>query len=346
MSAIETRYPADPPTPNAPAPGRHRRLRAAAGPILAGLTALGLLTFPVLSSTQHQSMRSDGLSGSARQAGRPNLGPLPPASGGPSAAAGNPVPLATPPTPITYWPSAATTGVPVGTVLTNAGSLTLRTDGQVVTNLNIVGCVTVTAKNVTIQKSRITCDSTLYSIRTLSTAVNLMVTDVEINGLGKNSAALCCDNYTLLRVNSHHTVDGPRLGNNSKIIDSYVHDLSRVPNSHNDTLQITGANNILVQHNNLQPYNPVTRDPANACLMLGSTTAPSTNNVLFQLNLCDGGNYSIGIRTDIVATNIVFKDNKFGRDYRYGVVANPSMAGVTWDKPTNVFFDTGLPVVK
>jgi hypothetical protein len=343
MSAIRTLPPVD---PNASAPRRHRRLRAAAGPILAGLTALGLLTLPVLSSTQQRSMRSDGPSGSGSRVGRPNLAPLPAASGGPGAAADNPVPLATPPTPITYWPSAATTGVPVGAVLTNSGSLTLRTDSQVITNLNIVGCVTVTARNVTIQRSRITCNSTLYSIRTLSTAVNLIVTDVEINGQAINSAAVCCDNYTLRRVNVHHVIDGPRLGNNTRIIDSYVHDLSRIPNSHNDTLQITGANNILIQHNNLQPYNPITRDPANACLMMGSTTAPSTNNVLYQLNLCDGGNYSIGLRTDMIATNVVFKNNKYGHDYRYGVVANPTLRGVTWDKPTNVFFDTGLPVVK
>ncbi|MFD0823421.1 hypothetical protein ACFQ0D_35050, partial [Micromonospora zhanjiangensis] len=279
-------------------------------------------------------------------AGQPRLAPAP--STDPHAApeiAATPSPTATPPTPITYWPSAATTGVPVGTVLTTTGSLTLSTDGQVVSNRDIVGCVTVTARNVTIQRSRITCASTLYSIRTLSTAVNLTVTDVEINGSGKNSAAVCCDNYTLQRVNVHHSIDGPRLGNNTKIIDSYVHDLTRTPTSHNDTLQVTGASNVLIQHNNLQPYNPVTRDPANACLMLGSTTAPSTNNVLYQLNLCDGGNYSIGIRSDIVATKLVFKNNKYGRDYRYGVIASLAIAGLQWDRPTNVWFDNGKPVI-
>ncbi|RKR88721.1 hypothetical protein BDK92_3051 [Micromonospora pisi] len=254
-------------------------------------------------------------------------------------------PTAVPPTPITYWPGPTNTGVPAGTILTNSGSLDLRIAGQVLTNLNIVGCVTVRASNVVIRKSRITCNSPTYSIRVYDTATNLLVEDVEINGGGRNSASVCCSNYTLRRANIWNMVDGPRLSTRSTVVDSWIHDLARVPNSHNDALQTTGGSNIIVRHNRLEPYKASTNDPHNACIMIGSTTADSVRNLTFENNYCNGGNYSVGVRDDLVASNIVFKNNKFGRNYRYGVIARPNQTGILWERATNVWFDNGLPVV-
>ncbi|MFK3985440.1 hypothetical protein ACI2K4_34335 [Micromonospora sp. NPDC050397] len=255
-------------------------------------------------------------------------------------------PNATPPTPLSYWPGPTTTGVPVGTVLTNSGSLDLRKAGQVITNLNIVGCVTVRASNIVIRKSRITCNSPTYSIRIYETATNLLVEDVEINGGGRNSASVCCGNYTLRRANIWNMVDGPRLSSRSTVVDSWIHDLARVPNSHNDALQTTGGSNITVRHNRLEPYKASTNDPHNACIMIGSTTADAVRNLTFEDNYCNGGNYSIGVRDDLVASNIVFRNNKFGRNYRFGVIARPNQTGILWDRATNVWFDNGLPVVR
>lgn len=265
-----------------------------------------------------------------------------PAPVGPDRSTG---PEATPPTPLSYWPSAATTGVPLGTILRSSGSLTLRVSGQVVSNLDITGCVTVGAANIRIIRSRIRCNNISYAIRTETAARNLVVEDVEIDGRGTVAASVCCANYTLRRVNIHNSIDGPRLGDNVTIVDSYVHSLARVPNSHNDTLQTTGASNILVQHNTLQPYNALTNDPANACLMLGSERTPAVQNLTVVDNYCNGGNWSIGIRTDLVALVVIFRGNSFGRNYRYGVVARPTHPGITWER-TNVFFDNGLPVVR
>ena len=252
--------------------------------------------------------------------------------------------MAAQPTPITHWPSAATTGVPAGTTLRDSGGLTLRTDNQVITGLNITGCVTVHARNVRITKSKINCGSPAYAIRTMPSVVNLVVEDVEINGLGRNGVAICCGNYTLRRVNMYGMTDGPRLGTNTTVVDSYIHDLARLPGTHNDALQITGGSGVLVRHNTLQVYDAASNDPLNACLMIGSETAPETRDLLFEDNYCDGGNYSIGVRADLVGSNIVFRDNKFGRNYRYGVIARPRQLGITWEA-TNVWCDTGLPVV-
>lgn len=243
----------------------------------------------------------------------------------------------------TSFPGPDNTGVPAGTKLKASGSLKLAEDGAVVSGLDITGCVTVTARNVVIRKSRITCDSN-YSIRT-DGADNLLVEDVEIDGMGRNSAAVCCGEYTLRRVDISNVIDGPRLGSNVVVEDSWIHHLKRQPGSHNDTLQTTGASNIVVRGNSLEAYNPVTRDPFNACLMIGSTTGPVVENLLFEGNYCNGGNYSIGVRTDLNAVNIRLRANVFGRNYRYGVIARPTQRGITWDRATNLFVDTRRPVV-
>lgn len=241
------------------------------------------------------------------------------------------------------FPGPDNTGVPSGTTLRASGSIKVTQDGTVLSGLNITGCVTVTANNVVLRKSRITCDG-LYSIRT-DGAVNLVVEDVEINGKGKNSAAVCCGEYTLRRVDISNVIDGPRLGSDVVVEDSWIHHLTRQPGSHNDTLQTTGASNIVVRRNSLEAYNPVTKDPFNACLMIGSTTGPVVSNLVFEGNYCNGGNYSIGVREDLNAANIRLHDNVFGRNHRYGVIARPNQRGITWDRSTNLYADNRRPVV-
>jgi len=246
--------------------------------------------------------------------------------------------------PLSSWPGQQTTGVPAGTALTPSGSLDLDTDGQVVSGLDITGCVDVRGRNVTIKKSRITCSRDTWAVRTFDGVTNLVLEDVEINGSGKNSAAVCCGNYTLRRVNVHDSIDGPRLGSNTSIVDSWIHDLTRVDGSHGDTLQTTGARGILVKHNRLEPYKTGTSDPNNAAIMVGSTTAPEVRDMVVEDNYCNGGNYTIGIRGDMTAVNVVFRRNWFGRNYRYGVIANWDQPGVTWED-SNVYLDNQLPVV-
>ena len=233
--------------------------------------------------------------------------------------------------------------MPSGTTLTRSGSLNLTRDGQVVSGLDIVGCVTVSAANVKIRNSRISCGGQ-YSIRTFNTARNLIVEDTEIDGQGRNEAAVCCGNYTLRRVEVRNVIDGPRLGGNVLVENSWIHHLKRRPGSHNDTLQTTGATNIVVRNNRLDAYNPDTRDPMNACLMIGSTTAPIVADLLYEGNHCNGGNFSIGVRADLNARDLVFRNNTFGRDHRYGVIQKPGQAGLRWDRASNIYADNRQPV--
>lgn len=239
------------------------------------------------------------------------------------------------------YPGPDNTGVPAGTVLRRSGSIKVETDGQVIDGLDIVGCVLVSADDVVIRRSRIRCTDK-YSIRTLD-ASNLLVEDVEIDGGGVNEAAVCCANYTLRRLDISNVIDGPRLADNTVVEDSWIHHLHRRAGSHNDTLQTTGATNMTIRRNALEAYHPGNDDPMNACLMIGSTTGPVVANLIFENNYCNGGNYSIGIRRDLNASNIRIRHNTFGRDHRYGVIAVPH-PGVIWDEPSNIYLDNLRPV--
>ncbi|MEV4626120.1 hypothetical protein AB0J90_07505 [Micromonospora sp. NPDC049523] len=245
------------------------------------------------------------------------------------------------PNSLTYWPGPANTGVPAGTPLTYSGPLDLTVDGQIVSNLDITGPVNVYANDVVIRRSRITCTGR-PAIRTFGSATNLLVEDVEIDGQGQGGGTAYGDNYTLRRVDIHDVVDGPRLGSQTTVIDSWVHDLAKLPGSHNDTLATTGASGILVRHNRLDAYRDSSDDAMNACLALSSTSGP-VRDLLFEDNYCNGGNYTIGMPPDLDAADVVFRGNSFGRNYVFGVIARPDHRGLTWER-SNVWIDTGQAV--
>jgi hypothetical protein len=248
--------------------------------------------------------------------------------------------MPTPLVPLTRWPGPATTGVPARTVLRPSGSLELRRDGQVVSDLHVTGRINVHARNVTIRRSRITSGGTDFPIRTFDSAVNLLVEDSEIDGRGSSPAGVCLDDYTLCRVDLHHVQDGVWLGSRTTVLDSWIHDLVRTPTSHNDCARINGAADVVVRHNRFDAYRSSTSEPMNSCLTLGRVV----RNLRFEGNYCDGGVYTIGIRPDLVASGVLFRSNVFGRHYRAGVVARPGHPGVTWDR-SNVWFDNGQPVL-
>ncbi|MBF9131906.1 hypothetical protein I0C86_23500 [Plantactinospora sp. S1510] len=252
--------------------------------------------------------------------------------------------MSTPPTPPTDWPGPTTTGVPSGTVLVPSGPLNLRTDGQDVSGLDIIGSVNVYAKNVVLRSSRITCTGPGFAIRTFDSATGLLIEDVEINGDGETDAAVGHADYTLRRVNIHDVINGLSLGTRTTVVDSWIHDLAQADGAHNDCLQTSGADDIVVRHNRLDAYQATTGSPMNSCLSIQATADQTVRSLLFEDNYCNGGNYTISLRPDLAAVNLVFRRNTFGRDYRYGVIARPNLPGITWGK-SNVWFDTGEPVV-
>ncbi len=256
-----------------------------------------------------------------RLAGRGTDAPAPGASASPtpseSIAGGEP------------FPDEGSTGVPDGVTLTPSGALEVTTDGAVVEGLDIDGCVDVLADHVTIRSSRITCSRPTTAIRLQDGRTDLVVEDVEIDGTGVVSAAVGFSDYTLLRVDIHDVVDGPRLGSNTRIQDSYVHNLSRTEGSHNDAVQIAGGEHIRVLHNTLDAFDARSGDLFNAAVMVGAGKT-TIDDVLIAGNYLNGGNYTVNFRPDVTARAVVGRDNTFGPDHRYGELAGADLPGVQW----------------
>lgn len=261
----------------------------------------------------------------------------------PTAAAVPPAPTATPtaapaalaPLSVTSVPSsfpdASTTGPRAGHSLQASGSLTITQDGAVISDLDINGCVNVQAMNVVISDVRIRCSST-YGINVKSGSVT--VQHSELDGTGAVHVAVVGSNYTLSYVNIHDIEDGPRLGDNVTIEDSYIHDLFRTATSHNDAMQTTGATNITIRHNSIVPA--TNGDPMNAAIMIGSEFNP-LRDMLIEGNYLNGGNYTILARADLDGNNIIVRNNAFGHDYRYG--AYRGATGMT-KEASNIYADT------
>ena len=238
------------------------------------------------------------------------------------------------PEPSTAWaldgfPGPATTGVPTGTMLQSSGSLVVKRDGTVLDGLDIDGCVDVKADDVTIRRSRIACARPTTAVRLHDGYRGLILEDVEIDGRGVVSTAVGFTHYTLRRVDIHDVIDGPRLGDETIVEDSYVHDLVRAEGSHNDALQITGGSGIVVRHNTLIAYREDSGDLFNAAVMVGSSSAP-VSDVLIEGNYLDGGNYTVNFHDGLVASDIVGRDNTFGPHHRYGPLARGDLDSVTW----------------
>ncbi|WP_432534204.1 right-handed parallel beta-helix repeat-containing protein [Kineococcus arenarius] len=239
------------------------------------------------------------------------------------------------------YPDAATTGVPAGVQLVPSTDLDVWEAGAVLDGLDIQGCLTVHAPDVTVRNSRITCDSEQLRAVSLVDAPGFLMEDSEIDGRGRAEVAIGWTGYTLRRVDVHGTADGPRLGSDVTVEDSWVHDLVRRDGVHTDAVQSTSGTGIVVRHNTLDPRTAGSTDFLNAAVQLGSETgAQVLQDVLVEGNFFNGGAYSVNVSCVVNASNVVFSGNRYGHGSRYGAVIAP--AGFRF--PTDSWADSGLVV--
>ncbi len=225
------------------------------------------------------------------------------------------------------FPGPASTGVPLGTKLEKSGSVTVSEDGTVLENLDIEGCVKIRADDVTIRNSRIRCADNQRVIAIDGERKNIVVEDSEIDGRGSTQIAIGWAGYTLRRVDVHDVLDGPRLGSDVVVEDSWIHDIVRQGKLHPDTMQSTGGTGIVVRRNTLVVTDRVTGDLMNSAIQLGAENDSGVlRDVLIEDNYLDGGNYTVNIRTDDGIEDVVVRDNVFGGHARYGqIIAGESV---------------------
>lgn len=213
------------------------------------------------------------------------------------------------------WPDDSTTGVPDGVQLQPSPGLRITEAGTVIDAMDVDGCVVVAASDVVIKRSRISCEAGDGAVvQVEGDASNLLLEDVEIDGAGASNNGLGSRSFTLRRGDVHGSSDGVRAGSDTVVEDSWIHDLVRMPGSHNDAVQTVNGANIVIRGNRLQPYRSDTQDFMNAAYIFAPDVG-AIGNIEFSGNLIDGGNYSIMGTADATAR---VTDNVFTRNHRYG----------------------------
>ena len=204
--------------------------------------------------------------------------------------------------------------------------------GAVIDGLDVQGTITVNADNVTIKRTRVTAGQ-FWGIQTGNGVRNLTVQDVDIIGQPGCEGGIGFKDYTAVRVDVSGCIDGLKVGSRTTVLDSYIHDLRFGNGSHNDGIQGMGGNGFLIKGNYIS--NP---DNQTSCILLGEEMGPMDNAVI-DGNWLDGGNYTIYIGFGTTNPNATVRNNRFGRNYVYGLLSANPLAGVTWT--SNVWDDTG-----
>ncbi|MGN0065001.1 MAG: right-handed parallel beta-helix repeat-containing protein [Nocardioides sp.] len=224
--------------------------------------------------------------------------------------------------------------------------MTITEDGTVVEGLHIRGSVTVEADDVIIRNSLIQTDTSLYPVRVADGAANVLIENVEIDNMGGTGIGIFFNGGTghVVGANIHSSEDGIRIQSDDVVIErSYIHDLQRQSGGHHDCIQIRRGDNVTITGNTLMAYVGSSDDPLNAAIQIGSLSGDDRiTNLRVTGNYMNGGNFTFngGGRGEIESA--VISGNRFGRDYRYGVIGNMDGDAVSWEAD-NVWDDTGRP---
>lgn len=216
-----------------------------------------------------------------------------------------------------------------------SGSIEVTEDGAIIEDLDIQGEIMVLADNVTIRRVKIT-SSDYYPIRYFDNDnVGLVVEDSEFDLASPATAAISFSNYTARRLNIHGSADGLKADANVLVEDCWIHDLSNLPEEHNDSVQSTGGKGVTLRHNVLE-------DASNAAVQTGDEGA-ATEDLTIECNWLYGGGYTLNIRgtppTEPKNTRII--NNRFGRDAGYGPYTIDDLAPVI---EGNVYDDNDEPI--
>ncbi|MDQ4054429.1 MAG: right-handed parallel beta-helix repeat-containing protein [Actinomycetota bacterium] len=241
-------------------------------------------------------------------------------------------------------PGPADTGVPPGTELTPSGSITVTEDGAELDALDISGTVQIDADDVVIRRSKIHGDGDGFGVRVVSGSVT--IEDSEIHGFENG---IVFGNYTARRVDIHSmTADGVKLGSNSTLEDSYIHDLAPSTGAHADGAQLesAGAENVVVRGNTIDLASPEVHSGfgGNSAIILKPDLGDhGAGGILVESNYLNGGNYTLYLTNDSSGRelrDVTIRNNRFGRVHRYGPHSVDSPCTCT----DNVWDDTSSPV--
>lgn len=266
------------------------------------------------------------------------------------------------PAPRTAFPSAATTGVPAGTILSPvSGNITVTVPGTVIDAQDVKGCILIRADRVTVRRTRVRsapCDNRHQIDVENGRWSGVLIEDVEIDGLKADAygAGIGNSGFTCRRCDIHNVGQGANISSDVVIEDSFIHDLysagdPATTGSHNEPIISNGGGNFVIRRNELQ-ISPSAQG-ASAAVALYGDFSPIVN-VLVEGNRFNGGGYciyggSVPGKPHPVATGVRFLNNRFGQKYYsncglYGPATafDAAGAGSVWSG--NVFDSSGAVV--
>jgi hypothetical protein len=249
-------------------------------------------------------------------------------------------------------PDATNTGVPAGTTLTVVnGNRTITQDGTTLDATDLHGFLVIKASNVKVTRSIIRGGTATQNGDGISvqSGTGILIEDTEV-AIANPSAfidGIAGSNFTVRRANIHGGVDGMKLGSNSTVECSYIHDMAYFasdPNqgggpTHNDAIQILSGTGIHIVGNQL-----VSVTDQNAAIQVTQDFG-AVGNLLIEQNWADGGGctFNISHKGAATLTGVTIRNNRFGRNSFYGCPILKSTQ-TTATLSGNVYDNDGTPV--
>jgi hypothetical protein len=238
-------------------------------------------------------------------------------------------------------PGPTNTGPKDKTILKPIAGLTITKDDTVLENVHITGPINVKANNVTIRNFYLDAKDAPYGIRANFEKTGLKFEQGEI--VNYSSAAVFGAGFTAIALNVHESGgDGFKVqgkGGPTLIERCWIHHIGKKEGAHADGNQTIGGSDITFRHNFFDlPHDVPAPYKSNACFILQTKTGPITN-FLIDSNWLNGGGWTIYAPAKD-GTNIQIINNKFGRDYRFGLIVGKDATTFTG----NVWEDTGEPL--
>lgn len=252
------------------------------------------------------------------------------------------------------YPDETNTGVPAGTQLTNATSITVNEsyisanggrgpDGRfVLSEKNISEQIVVSANNVTIKNTRITTNA--YYPIDYNGYTGLLVEDTEIKATSPSvTAGIGFSNYTARRIMITGSSDGIKADDNVLVEDSYITQLCQSAGSHNDGVQFYGNGNVTLRHNTIKG-SVMKAAGVDGCTAPQDVVAIQINsgaaNSVIENNLIDSHNALWSIN-GAGASTLQIRNNRFTKSYSKYPDAPWSVSAS--QSSGNYYDDTGLP---
>jgi hypothetical protein len=255
-----------------------------------------------------------------------------------------PAPEPTPPASDGDRPWAYNTGPSNPGALKSSGSITIRTNGAVVEDVDVNGTIVIDADNVTVRNFRVAASSS-YGIKVESGHRGIVIEDGEIFNM--SSAAIFGAGFTARRLHIHDSKgDGIKAqgsGGPTLVEYCFIEKLGKGDGAHADGNQTRGGSNITFRYNNIYMPNPGTPNFPGAPYKSNATfiLQLSISNFVIENNWLTGGNYTVYCSSGASVRNNIFGRENAGWPDKEEMRVRSGTCG-QWSG--NVWEDTGQPL--